>query len=228
MDRFIIDLILLPLSFAYIAILLKTASTWKKSGKMSGSTSRKFIHVTVGLIVIGMPIIFSTKAVPVFIAASFILINFITSPASPIDKFKLDSISDGHKLGTTYYSISLTTLLWFYFDTPWILIVGFLPLVMGDSAAAYFGLKYGNHKWTFMKDRSIEGSAAGFLATFTILIFVLTTYKFIDRFDFGYDFMIGLILAISSITVIVELLSPKGLDNLTIPLFCTVFALFVS
>ena len=156
------------------------------------------------------------------------MINFITSPASPFDKFKLDSISDGHKLGTTYYSISLTTLLWFYFDTPWILLVGFLPLVMGDSSAAYFGLKYGNHKWTFVKDKSIEGSVACFSATFTIMIFVLTTYKFIDRFDFGYEFMIGLILAISSITMIVELVTPNGFDNLTIPLFCTAFALIVS
>ena len=69
MDRLIIDLILLPLSFAYIAILLKTASIWKKSGKMSGPTSRKFIHVTVGLIVIAMPIMFSTKLVPVIIAS---------------------------------------------------------------------------------------------------------------------------------------------------------------
>lgn len=228
MDRFIIDLILLPFSFAYIAILLKTASIWKKSGRMSGSTSRKFIHVTVGLIVIGMPIMFSTKAVPVFIAATFIIINFVTSPASPFDKFKLDSISDGHSLGTTYYSISLTTLLWFYFDTPWILLVGFLPLIMGDAAAAYFGLKYGKHKWKFFKDRSIEGSITGFIATFTILIIVLPTYKFIDLFDFGYGFMLGLILAVSSITMIVELISPKGFDNLTIPLFCTAFALFVS
>lgn len=228
MDRFIIDLILLPLSFAYIAILLKSASIWKKSGKMSGPTSRKFIHVTVGLIVIAMPIMFSTKLVPIIIASSFILINFLTSPASPIKRFQLDSISEGHSLGTTYYAISLTSLLWFYFDTPWILQVGFLPLVMGDAAAAYFGLKYGQHNWKFFSNKSVEGSVAAFLATFSILTLVLSIYSVIDLFDFGFSFMFGLILSVSVITVLAEIISPRGFDNLTIPLFCTLFALIVS
>ncbi|MFV2015405.1 MAG: diacylglycerol/polyprenol kinase family protein [Candidatus Heimdallarchaeota archaeon] len=228
MDRFIIDLILLPLSYLYIAILLKMASIWKKSGRMSGSTSRKFVHVSTGLIVIAMPIIFSTKIVPVFIAFTFILLNFLTSPASPFEKMKLDSISDGHSLGTTYYAISLTLLLWFYFDIPWILQVGFLPLVIGDASAAYFGLKFGKHKWKFFKDKSIEGSGAGFLATFMILTFVLSAYRFIDLFDFELSFMFGMVFTISIITLIIELISPKGFDNLTIPLFCTMFALYIS
>ncbi|MHA2100177.1 MAG: diacylglycerol/polyprenol kinase family protein [Candidatus Kariarchaeaceae archaeon] len=228
MDRFLIDLILLPLSFAYIAILLKFTSTFKKTGRMSGPTSRKFIHVTVGLIVIAMPIMFSSKIVPVFIAATFIVINFLTSPASPIEKFRLDSISDGHSLGTTYYAISLTTLLWFFFDTPWILQVGFLPLVVGDAAAAYFGLKYGKHPWKFFSDKSVEGSVVGFLATFVTLELILTMYKIIDMFDYSYIFMFGLVLVVSFLTAISEIISPKGFDNLTIPLFCTIFAIIVS
>lgn len=228
MDRFIIDLILLPLSFAYIIVLLKIASVLKKSGRMSGITSRKFIHVTVGLIVIVMPIMFSKRLVPLFIASTFIFINFITSPVSPFKRFQIDSTSEGHSYGTTYYAISLTSLLWFYFDTPWILQVGFLPLVVGDASAGYFGSKYGSRPWRFFSDKSIEGSIFAYLSTFITLGVVLTIYKLIDLFDFSYIFLLGLILVISLITTVVEIISPKGLDNLSIPLFCAVFALIVS
>ncbi|OLS28521.1 MAG: hypothetical protein HeimC2_05770 [Candidatus Heimdallarchaeota archaeon LC_2] len=228
MDRFLIDLILLPFSFAYIFILLKIASNFKKTGRMSGPTTRKFIHVTVGLIVIGMPLMFSKKLVPVFIAIIFILINFITSPASPIKRLQIDSTREGHSFGTTYYAISLTSLLLFYFDTPWILQVGFLPLVIGDAAAAYFGSKYGKHPWKYFNDKSIEGSIFAYLSTFIILGLVLTSYKLIDLFDFSYLFLLGLILSISMITTVVEIISSKGLDNITIPLFCTIFALLIS
>ncbi len=228
MDRFIIDLILLPLSFAYIIILLKIASVLKKSGRMSGLTSRKFIHVTVGLIVIVMPIMFSKKLVPVFIATVFIFVNFLTSPASPIKKFQIDSTSEGHSFGTTYYAISLTSLLWFYFETPWILQVGFLPLVVGDASAAYFGSKYGDHNWKFFNDKSIEGSGFAYLSTFFTLGVVLAIYKVIDLFDFSYIFLLELILVISLITTGIEIISPRGLDNLSIPLFCTIFAVIVS
>ncbi|MHA2252382.1 MAG: diacylglycerol/polyprenol kinase family protein, partial [Candidatus Kariarchaeaceae archaeon] len=202
------------------------ATNLKRSGRVSGQTARKVVHIGVGLIVILIPLIFSSKILPIIIGLSFVVITYITSPASPFPNLKMSAFRDGHGYGTVFYSLSLTTLLFLYFEEGWIIQVGFLPLVVGDGFASLIGIKYGSHKWKLVPNKSLEGSSAGFIATFILLILTLSFYKLIDEFAYHYDDIL-LIAALASISmVIMELISPFGFDNLTIPFACTLVALY--
>lgn len=224
----IIDMVLLPLSYIFIFTIIGIATKLKRSGKVSGETARKFVHIGIGMIVILIPILFSSRIIPTLIGVSFILITYITSPVSPFPRLKMSTFKEGHGFGTVYYSISLTTLLFLFFDEGWIIQVGFLPLVVGDAIASLVGLRYGKHKWKYFSDKSIEGSLAGFISTAFVLFIVLYVYSLIDQFDQSFLFILILSIISASIMTIVELISQYGLDNITIPLACTIIALVLE
>ncbi|MHA2171994.1 MAG: diacylglycerol/polyprenol kinase family protein [Candidatus Kariarchaeaceae archaeon] len=221
----LLDVLLIPVSVVYIATIILISTKLRRSGRISGIVSRKLVHVGVGVIVILVPLLYSSRIVPTMIGLSFIFINYLTSPASPISKFKLSAIEEGHDFGTVYYSIALTLLFYFYFDSGWIIQVGFLPLVIGDAAANLVGIKYGSHKWIYFSEKSLEGSFAAFISTFIILIFALEFYVIIDEFSKPFDIIIYIAVLAALATTIAELISPYGLDNLSIPLVCTGIAL---
>lgn len=227
MDISTIDIILIPISYIYIFTVIGIASKLKRSEKITGTSARKLIHIGVGSIIITIPILFSSKIIPTLIGLSFILITYITSPVSPFSNLKLSAFKDGHGLGTVYYAISLTLILFLFFNEGWIVQAGFLPLVFGDATASLVGIRYGKHKWKLIPKKSVEGSIAGFISTFIILIIVLNLYSLINRFDKSFQFIFLLSMTFALVMTLVELTSPLGLDNITIPLVCTSIALIL-
>jgi dolichol kinase len=226
MEISLIDVILLPLSYVYVFTVIWLATILKRSGKISGKLARKLVHIGVGTIVILIPIIFSSRIIPTLIGVSFIGITYVTSPVSPFDRLKMTAFKEGHGLGTVFYSISLTCLIFLFFNDGWIVQVGFLPLVYGDAFASIIGERYGNHKWKFSIDKSIEGSSAGFAVTTISLCLVLSLYVLVDKLDASFSTILLLALMTSFIMVIVEVLSPYGTDNLSIPIVCTGLAIY--
>lgn len=99
--------------------------------------------------------------------------------------------------------------------------------MFGDAFANIFGVKYGTIYWPYSK-KTVQGSFAGYIASCFALLFSLSLYALLELYN--QDFIsIMLISVLSSIImVIIELFSPKGTDNLFIPFFCTLFAIFVQ
>ena len=180
--------------------------------------SRKVLHIMVGNIAFLLPT-FVTKEIMVFAAAGpFIFLTFLMSPHTPIKSIRGKTSAAGHGMGLVYYSITWTILAYLFFDNMVVIAIGILAMSYGDGFASVIGTKFGKKKYNvFGDEKSYMGSFAMFVFTFITMIIALLYY------DISITFYGLLALAfIALVAAIVEGLTPKGLDNFTVP-FVAVF-----
>ena len=179
---------------------------------MSRFMARNLVHLLAGNVVIFIPFLIP-KIHALVLSIFFIVVNYLMSPLGPIKKLRIDSLAEGHPLGTTYYSISLTVSIALFYEYPWLLIFAFYPLVYGDAFSAIIGKKFGKHPLVILgKKKSIEGTIAFFLSTlFATFIF---GFVFMSWQSWLYLLCISLLLAF--VGAMTELLTPGNIDNLTI------------
>ncbi len=214
------DILGVFLVYIYVALLLVVTEKVLKRYPMM---SRKILHVMVGNIVFILPI-FQTREVMAFIAAApFIVLTFLVGPNSPIKG--LSKVSQvGHGLGLVYYAISWTLLAYLFFDRLWIVGVGILAMSYGDGFASIFGARFGKHAYQVFHDKkSVEGSAIMFLTTLPLLVINLLFYSMPLTVH-----IIAVLILVSLLATVVEGLTPKGLDNLTVPLLASFACWYLS
>jgi phytol kinase len=203
------------LVYIYVVILLivseKLLDKWPE-------LSRKFLHIMVGNVAFLLPI-FQTSWVMAFIAAGpFILFTFLMSPYTPIKSIKGRTSAAGHSMGLVYYAITWTILAYLFFDNMVIIAIGILAMSYGDGFASIIGLKFGKKKYNVFGDqKSYVGSFAMFVFTFITTVVALVYYSIPLS-----SYVILVLLGIAVVAAIVEGLTPKGLDNLSVP-FVTAF-----
>lgn len=202
------------LVYIYVAILLiiseKLLDNWPE-------LSRKFLHIMVGNIAFLLPI-FNTGEIMAFVAAApFIPLTFLMSPYTPLKSIRGHTSAAGHGMGLVYYVITWTILAYLFFDNMVVIAVAILAMSYGDGFASVIGIRFGKKKYNVCGDqKSYVGSAAMFLFTFMTTI-VAVLYYGIDI----NNYLIAVLLLISFVAAVVEGITPKGLDNLTVP-FSTV------
>lgn len=202
----------LVLSYVLIFLVIGLSTVLQKAKIIGDEGARKFIHIGVSNWWI-LAMIFFTDNNRMWFAMippiTFIILNYISYRQN---LFKAMERGGQGNLGTVYFPISLLILVILTFgilDRPEVGAIGILTLGYGDGFAAVFGVKYGKHKLAFGK--SVEGSLAMFVASLVVgvmvstLVFSLTTALFV-----------GLVIAL--LATVIELFSPKGFDNLTVPL----------
>ena len=198
------------LVYIYVAILL--IITEKLLNKYP-EASRKVLHILVGNVAFLLPI-FETKEIMAFIAAGpFILFTFLMSPYTPIKKIRGRTSAAGHGMGLVYYSITWTILAYLFFDNMVVIAIGILAMSYGDGFASIIGLKFGKKKY------KIFGDEKSYIGSFAMVIFTfITTIIALLYYNISITFYVLLVLAfIALISSIVEGLTPKGLDNITVP-----------
>jgi dolichol kinase len=201
--------------YVYVIILLLLT---EKILVKKPETSRKILHIMVGNVAFLLPI-FITREVMAFIAAGpFIIFTFLMSPYSPIKSIKGKTSSAGHGMGLVYYSITWTILAYLFFDNLEIIAIGIFAMSYGDGFASLIGMKYGKNKYNLVGDvKSFIGSASMFLFTFIMMIVAIFYYNFINN-NIEINTMLFVFLAIfAAVGAVVEGITPKGLDNLTVP-----------
>ena len=206
----------------FVLSSLAVAEILRRKDKVSGATSRKIVHLSVGNVVIIFPFIFTSTWYALIGPAFFIPFTYFTCPASPIKKFRLKGVESGHTFGTVFYAISLTILVALFFDPDptnqnnVILLGSFLPLVWGDGISAVIGSKFGNNKAykIFGGTKTLLGSWAAAFATFiSVTAGCLILFRNVDYID--VCIYIGLLTGF--ITAFIEALTPKGFDNIAVP-----------
>ena len=203
------------LVYIYVVILLivseKLLDKWPE-------LSRKFLHIMVGNVAFLLPV-FQTSWVMAFIAAGpFILFTFLMSPYTPIKSIKGRTSAAGHSMGLVYYAITWTILAYLFFDNMVIIAIGILAMSYGDGFASIIGIRFGKKKYNVFGDqKSYIGSFAMFVFTFITTVVALVYYSIPLSID-----VILVLLGIAVVAAIVEGLTPKGLDNLSVP-FVTAF-----
>ena len=199
-------------SYVLIFLIIGISTILQKAKLIGDEGARKFIHIGVSnWWILAMYFFNDDNAVWFAMIApfTFIILNYISYRTN-----LLKAMERGGKgnLGTVYFPISLLILVALTFgvlENPFIGAVGILVMGYGDGLAAVIGKAYGKHKLAFGK--SIEGSIMMFVASF-IVVFLISL--------FTQSVAISLILAlgVGALATIVELITPKGLDNLSVPL----------
>ncbi len=181
--------------------------------------SRKVLHIMTGNIVFFLPV-FQTREIMAFLAAGpFVVFTFLMSSYSPFN-FLGDRVSEaGHGLGLVYYSISWVVLAYFLFGHKEIITIGILATAYGDGLASVIGLRWGKIKYNITGDeKSVAGSVTMLIATLIAVTCGLIFYSSVaGALRLSYDLVIPLII-VAIVATLVEALTPKGLDNLSVPL----------
>jgi phytol kinase len=230
----LMNLGLLCLSYLYIiAIILVTG---KINGRLPKNLCRKFLHIMIGNFIFVIPL-FTYRTFPLdfplFVAAPFILLTFLVSPASPLKGLtsKMSGLADvtsgGHNYGLVLYAISYTILALVFSSQPYILAAGIIPLAYGDAAASLVGQKYGRHTYSISGKKSIEGSIAMFTVCFVGLSASFLFFSYFYTLP-AVSFVLSA-LGVATLATAIEAITPKGLDNLVVPLCSAVaFLLFLG
>jgi len=88
-------------------------------------------------------------------------------------------------------------------------------MAYGDSAASIVSEKYGKRKYRIFADKSLEGLAAMFFASFS---FTISLIFFSAIYSFSVFEKILPSLAVAAVATLVESFSPTGFDNPTVPI----------
>jgi phosphatidate cytidylyltransferase/phytol kinase len=174
--------------------------------------TRKFVHIASGLLTLTFPLFLTNHWLVLALCLSFagLLLGSLALGLLPsinaVGRFTLGSLAYPAAIYGTFLVYShYHSLLYFYYPV--------LTLTICDPIAALVGRKTGWKKYSIANEhKSLSGSLAFFVAAL-ILGFVLLS---------AMDFALGLpalitVCLVAAISAITEGISPKGLDNITIP-----------
>ncbi|MFX1403332.1 MAG: diacylglycerol/polyprenol kinase family protein [Promethearchaeota archaeon] len=239
-----IDLIVLAIAYIWVISVLAIGEALRRLGNYPPAMTRKFIHLFAGFSVFTVPF-YTNSWAAIIVAVSFLILIFLASPKSPVKSLRGmfevmardEDYLSGHIWGPFLYAISITILVSFCTLlsslTPFYVLaaMALTAMYLGDGVAPLIGAKYGKRKYTVGNaTRSYAGSIAVFSASF---IGAWICWAFLDIFASGglpifsiiQVTILSLVCAFSA--TVIEGVSPKGADNLTVPLL-TALILFIT
>lgn len=201
--------------FLGMLLCIVLAEVFRKLLKLSPEFSRKFVHVSIGLIIFFLPKIFIHAFPLLVLGLIFILVNSIA-----LRKEWLSGMhgTDRHSFGTVLYPVSFVLLVLFFWDRhPEIAAIAMLVMALGDGTAAIIGEALPSpHFYRLSSDKkSIEGSAVMFLVSFACVFGGLVFYV---RDGFSRQMFLPVSLVVALAAAAWEALSSGGWDNCTVPL----------
>ncbi len=227
------DIVVFFIAVIYAVLVLTVADIARRKLNMGSDFTRKIVHLFAGLAIWTVPY-YTHSWVATFVAllfAVFLLLannerfsKFFSAMARPED------VEHGSVRGPFWYAISITVLTGIFtflgFEMIYFLAAASIQMMMfGDGMSAPIGMKYGqNHTRTILgSHRSLQGSMALFIFSF---LGALIAFWYFGILNYGTLAPGGVILwneivvlaLIGSITAtLVELISPKGTDNILLP-----------
>lgn len=198
-------------SYAFIGLMIGLSTVLSNKKILGDEGSRKLIHIGVSnwyffaLIFMRNPNdIWFTIIPPV----SFIILYYLSYKNNLIKSMER---SGKGNLGTVYYPISLFVLVlatFLFIENAYVGLLGVMIMGYGDGLAAVIGKKYGK------KD---IGNGKSLIGVVTMFIVSLVAASLIIGFTEGLNFIwIAVVVAITA--SLIEYLTPKGLDNLSVPI----------
>jgi phytol kinase len=206
------DVIALIASFIYVFAMIGIAEGLRKWRGYSVDFTRKFIHIAVGMWAYGTVLLFERRVFAIIPPLSFVAVNAFSYWQGT---FKAMETGEKGQLGTIYFPISFTALIWLLWGRPHLVVASLMPMTWGDALAAVLGRRFGRRSYTIVgSTRSLEGSAVMFLVGWVATLIPLLLLA---------PSPLGPLAALTAAAVtalgaaLIEALSPWGIDNLTVP-----------
>lgn len=199
------------LSYVFVGIIIVSAKFFEKAGK---EASRKFIHIMLANWWFLAMYFFDNVIYASIVPLTFVAINYLSYKKNLISVMERDEDKkDG--LGTVYYAISLFLIAIFTFGIikrPEIGLCSILIMGYGDGLAAIIGKSVKSLPYKIGKiKKTIAGSSTMLFISFIIAAIFLASVS-------ADLWMLKSILLAISVTVL-EAVSIKGTDNITVPVF---------
>ncbi len=214
-----INIVGIIVSYIFIALIIVSAKFFEKAGK---EATRKYIHIMLSNWYFIAIFFFKEPLWAAIVPFSFVIINYISYKKDLISVMERDK-NDG--LGTVYYAISLFLIVIYTFGiikSPGIGLTSILIMGYGDGFAAIIGKLIKSKKY---KIGNTTKSLAGSLTMFLVSLIIVSIFFYMSSINLWY--LKAVIVAI--IATIVEGISIKGTDNLTVPIgTCLLLSLIVN
>lgn len=207
------DIVYIAAVSGCILLIFTISELLKKYLGLRTEVTRKFVHVSAGIITLLFPFLFQAQMPVLILSFGFLLLML----ASMRYRF-LDSVNgiERKSLGSLAYPVIIYTCFLIYLQKQDI-VYYFLPLgifIICDPLAAFFGMKLKWKPYTIWNDqKTVAGSLAFFASACVLCVLFLSMNTSIVP---GTTLMYSCILAGGATAA--EAASPFGLDNLFVPL----------
>ena len=225
------DLIAMIISIVAVMMVVLINGAIQKSGRLSSDVTRKIVHIFAAPVFLVTWVLYSGTALSRYIALIvpllFVLLFVGIGTGKVVNEAFVGSMSrsgDPAELlkGTLYYAIMIcvVTILWFYAPAgnPLAFIV-LGCLAGGDGLADVIGRKYGGERKFGVggAEKTIAGSIGMFIGSF-LFSFILISMFSLEFATFDILALFLPVLVLSLVATIVEAITPKNLDNWTVPI----------
>lgn len=242
---FLGDIVVYIVAVVYAVIILAVADIARKARKLGSEVTRRIVHLFAGAAIWTVPY-YPHPWVATLVALTFVIMlalanterfsGFFAAMARPED------LEHNSVRGPLWYAVSITILTAIFtftghYELYFVAAAAIHIMMFGDGMSAPIGMKYGQKttRVIFGSNRSIPGSLAVFIFGFlgAILafwwfgIYSMASPVFVIAGNTLWFQMIALALIGAITATFVELVSPKGMDNITLPLI-TCLVLFLS
>lgn len=199
------------LTFGWVFLVLGLTLALKKKTGADDEVSRKIVHVCVAFAYIPMYFCFGSTWHLLIPPAVFIVLNAVSYRRGLFAAMERTDESK-KSLGTVYYAVSMTVMAALCLAAPRCLpcyAMGLFCMAFGDGFAPIFGaIEKGNRR--IFGQRTLYGSLS-------VLVLCLLVVLIVNGlFAMGLPFWSMLVIALAA--TVLELVSPRGIDNLTLPL----------
>lgn len=196
----------------YVFAIIGVAEALRRYRGYGAGFTRKVIHIGVGMMSWALPFLFESPWPFVAAALGFAVLNFLDWRYG---FFSSMASHDSNNLGTVYFPLAAAAVTLLFWDRPPLMVAALMPLTWGDGIAPVVGQAFGRNAYTvFGHTRTLQGSAGFFVAglLFTWLaLWMIPGSPVISPFT-----ALGPAAAIMAATTLVEAVSIRGLDNVTI------------
>jgi phytol kinase len=215
------DWLSLVISYVYVFAMIGIGEGLRKWQGYSAEFTRKLIHISVGMWAFGTVLLFEHWYFAIIPPLSFVVLNYISYRW---EIFKSVETGEKGNLGTVYFPISFAIILCLFWTRPNLLVASLMPMTWGDALAAILGRRYGQRKYSVLgSTRSVEGSLAMFLFSWLSTFLALLILPLL-----GWQTSLLYSLAVAVFATLVEALSPRHIDNLTVPLLSAVLLYLIT
>jgi phytol kinase len=237
------DIVVYFIAVIYAVIILIAADLARRKMNWGSEFTRRIVHLFAGIAIWTVPY-YPHPWVATLVALTFVVMlalanherfsKFFEAMARPED------LEHGSVRGPLWYAVSITILTAAFtfsgYDNLYFIAAAAIHIMMfGDGMSAPIGMRYGANstRVIFGSNRSLPGSVAvlifGFLgALLAFWFFGIVNYGvFVSGGNILWIQMVPLALVGAVTGTIVEAISPKGTDNILLPLTtCIIMLLF--
>ncbi len=186
--------------------------------QVNGELVRKVVHIGVGNIILLAWFLQVPRPIGILFSGVFTLIVLLSYRIKILES--LNGV--GRKsFGTFFYALSVGILLglfWFPGLKPFA-VIGILVMTWGDALAALVGQRWGQHPYQIGSARkSWEGSLTMWTVSTGVVLAVTTGV-------YGWSgSLVPAAVGVGAVATGLEVISWRGLDNLTVPVGCGVLS----